>query len=63
MRNLLRYPITLQEKLEAIDWAIEKFSTTEQGIGDPTGAALQEIRKDLLRQGTGTPTEPVEFAG
>lgn len=53
MRNLIKYPITLQEKLDAIDWALEQLP--EDLVGDIRPAALQEVRDLVLREGVKVP--------
>lgn len=51
VRNLQQYPITLQEKLDLIDQAIE---TARSGIGDAVGGvaleAWRQIRLDVTAQ-------------
>jgi hypothetical protein len=46
MRNLLQYPITLEEKLQVLDKLIEEKSA---GLapGDITCVALREIKQEL----------------
>jgi hypothetical protein len=54
MRNIIQFPVTLQEKLDALDWAIQEALKTE-AIGDVKAVALQEARKDVLREGITVP--------
>jgi hypothetical protein len=54
MRNIIQFPVTLQEKLDALDWAIQEALKTE-AIGDVKAVALQEARKEVLREGITVP--------
>jgi hypothetical protein len=46
MRNLALYPITEEEKIEAVRTAIQRF-LADGGIGDVIPAALGEVLQDL----------------
>ena len=48
MRNTLEYPVTQEEMLKALDWAIAKYRA-EQTFGGITGAALLEAKKIVER--------------
>lgn len=51
MRNILEYPITHEEKVKAVMWAIGRYQSDTSGpgapIGDVTGVALQAVLDDL----------------
>lgn len=50
MRNLLEYPITHDEKVKAVMWAIGRYESDTAGrapIGDVTGVALQAVLDEL----------------
>lgn len=51
MRNVLQYPITQDEMLEALDWAIAQYQELmekhDAPLGDIIGVALQEVKKVL----------------
>jgi hypothetical protein len=55
MRNIMVYPITTEEKIEAISWALAQYVAKmdalgiDRPIGDVTGAALQAVIDDLKR--------------
>lgn len=46
MRNLAVYPITEEEKIEAVRAAIQRF-LDDGGIGDVIPVALSEVLRDL----------------
>jgi hypothetical protein len=51
MRNLAEYPITLEEKIEAMKWALDTYLEEykdEPPIGDITYAALEQVLEELL---------------
>ncbi len=48
MRNTAQHPVTKEEKLAALDWALAAWQR-EQRVGGITGAALQEARRDIER--------------
>ncbi|MBY3433720.1 hypothetical protein HFN89_06105 [Rhizobium laguerreae] len=56
MRNLEQYPITEDEKIEAVRAAIRR-SLADGAIGCVTPAALAEVLKDLETRKT-SPTSP-----
>jgi hypothetical protein len=50
MRNLLEYPITLEEQLEALDWAIARAQEHEaDSMGGTLVASLQQVRDNLKK--------------
>jgi hypothetical protein len=49
VRNLLKHPITRQEKLDALDWAIQE-ALADGGVGDVRPAALREVREAVQSQ-------------
>lgn len=46
MRNILEYPITVEDKIAALEWAI-KLVLQDQGVGGVQALALSEILTDL----------------
>lgn len=52
MRNLAKYPITKEEKLEALNWALQKWEE-EYGehVGNVMGYALQLVREQVDGEG------------
>lgn len=66
MRNLMQYPITLEEMIEAINWAVAKDREEWVAEGQPCGAirgvALAQIRAELLdrKGGRGRLTEDAQ---
>lgn len=49
MRNLSLHPVTAEEMLEALDWALEEYdrqflSVPDPLVGDVRGVALQKVR-------------------
>lgn len=46
MRNILEYPITVEDKTAALEWAI-KLVLQDQGVGGVQALALSEILTDL----------------
>lgn len=52
MRNLAQYPVTKDDKIAAVRWALEHYDNHQrraQVVGDVTGAALQAILEDLQK--------------
>lgn len=47
MRNINEYPIRLQEKLEALDWAIDRANEQK---GDTFGGVLVEALKQTRHE-------------
>jgi hypothetical protein len=47
MRNILEYPVTDAEKIEAVTWAQSLLEKIETGIGDIRPYALSLALKDL----------------
>ncbi len=47
MRNILQYPITDEEMLQALDRAIAEHDPKKDGFGSIHGLALREARKKL----------------
>jgi hypothetical protein len=46
MRNILEYPITVEDKIAALEWAI-KLVLQDQGVGGVQALALSEVLSDL----------------
>jgi hypothetical protein len=46
MRNIVEYPITNEDKIVALEWAI-KLVLQDQGVGGVEALALSEILSDL----------------
>jgi hypothetical protein len=63
MRNLIQYPITLQEKLDALDWAIAAAEREEgESVGSTLSLSLREARRDLELTGTRMPADQPQIA-
>ena len=46
MRNILEYPITVEDKIAAVEWAIQ-LVLRDQGVGGVEALALTEVLTDL----------------
>jgi hypothetical protein len=63
MRNLIQYPVTLQEKLDALDWAIAAAEREEgESVGSTLSLSLREARRDLELTGTRMPADQPQIA-
>lgn len=58
VRNTSQYPVTKEEKLEALDWAIEKARQTD-AIGGIKGHALTLVREEVAMQSSDFEVMPV----